>query len=163
MEEMDFKGLLDRFQAGGFTRGEAVILANFGTNQTLLSIIYGKPCRLRLGDQGLQDGVIHRQTFQYFGDIMGCLANTTLPVDRNRKEVIDLVFSGDIGLGQIVVKLNIPNHRDLLEIGRDRLNFWRRYAIIGPELYMEIYEHFSRLPLLAVGWGVDWEPLDGKR
>lgn len=162
MEEFDFQGLLDRFHQGGFTRGEAIILANFGTNQTMLSLIFGKPCRLKLGDQGIRDGVINRQTFLYYGDVVGCIANTKIPLNRNRRDVIDLAYSSSMGLGQIVVHLNLPSRRNLLDIGRDREGFWRTYAIEGPEVYLEIHEHFSRLPLLAVGWDCDYGESHGK-
>jgi len=152
MEELDFKALLDRFKKDGFTRCEQVVLANFGTNQTLLSIIFGKPCELRLMAQKETEGVINRLVHLVFGDTLGCVADTIIPRDRNRQDIIDNILAGQLGLGQIVVTHNLPCRRKLLSIGRDKESFWRTYAIEGPEVYLEIHEHFPRLPFVAVGW-----------
>ena len=48
MEELDFQGLLDKFNTDGFQKGEQIILANFGTNQTLLSLIFQTPANVRI-------------------------------------------------------------------------------------------------------------------
>lgn len=158
MEELDFQALLDRFRKGGFTRGEKVILANFGTNQTLLSVIFDKPSHLRLIDQREKKGTINRLVNLVYGDTVCCIANTEIPRDRNRKDVIFDIAAGQLGLGQIVVKHNLPNRRALLDVGRDTVSFWRTYAIEGPEVYLKIHEHFPRQPFLDAGWEVG----DGK-
>jgi hypothetical protein len=144
MEELDFKALLDKFNQDGFARGERVILANFGTNQTMLSIIFGVPNRLRLVDHKEKDGEMIRSVELYCGDALVCFANSTIPADRNRPEVMFDVAAGSLGLGQIVVKHNLPNRRILLDV----------YAIEGPEVYMKIHEYFPRKPFQAVGWDV---------
>lgn len=152
MEELDFKGLLDRFTKDGFQRGEQVILANFGTNQTMLSIIFGEPNRLKLADQRKGDEEINRRVELYCGDFLVCHANTVIPLDRNRREVITDITAGTLGLGQIVVKHNLPNRRVLFDVGRNIHAFWRTYAIEGPEVYLQIHEYFPRTPFEAVGW-----------
>jgi len=152
VEELDFDVLLNRFRQDGFTRGEKVILANFGTNQTLLSLIFDQPCRLQLIGQGEKEGLIHRLVHLWYGDVLACIANTTIPRARNREDAVFDILSGRLGLGQIVVVHNLPNRRKLLEIGRDAATFWRTYAIEGPEVYMEIHEHFPRKPFIDVGW-----------
>jgi len=152
MEELNFQELLDRFHKDGFTRGEKVILANFGTNQTLLSVIFDKPSRLQLVDQREDDGVINRAVNLFYGDTLCCHANTVILRARNRADVIYDITAGHLGLGQIVVTHNLPNRRVLLEVGRDRASFWRTYAIEGPEIYLKIHELFPRKPFLEVGW-----------
>ncbi len=152
MEELDFNALLERFHEGGFTRGEMVILSNFGTNQTLLSVIMDKPCQLKLVDQGEKDGEIKRVVHLFFGDHLCCIANTEISVKRNRDDVITDIINGSLGLGQIIVKHNLANRRALLEIGRDGYCFWRIYAIEGPEVYLKIHELFPRTPFEEAGW-----------
>ncbi len=156
MEELDFKALLDRFKKDGFTRGEQVILANFGTNQTMLSIIFQVPNRLRLVDHKEKDGEMVRSVNLYCGDDLVCFANSTIPIARNRPEVARDVAGGSLGLGQIVVKYNLPNRRVLLDVGRDRAGFWRTYAIEGPDIYMRIHEFFPRDPFINAGWDAKW-------
>jgi chorismate-pyruvate lyase len=165
MEEMDFQGLLDRFNQGHYTRGEAVILSNFGTNQTMLSIIFNQPCRLEVEDQGMRyyppgdtEGYIHRKVHLVYGKWRACEATTKIPLAYNCQAVLDMVLAGTRGLGQIVVELNLPNRRVLLDVGRDDKAFWRTYAIEGAELHFEVHEYFPREPLLAVGWDVEFGP-----
>jgi hypothetical protein len=162
MEELDFGALLDRFKKDGFTRGEQVLLSNFGTNQTLLSIIFGVPNRLRLVDHREKDGEMVRCVNLYCGDDLVCIANSTLPIDKNRKDVLSDVAGGSLGLGQIVVKYNLPNRRVLLDVGRDKASFWRTYAIEGPEVYMKIHENFYREPFIKVGWDAFYIPKEVK-
>lgn len=152
MEELNFQALLDRFHKDGFTRGEKVILANFGTNQTLLSVIFDQPSRLQLVDQKESEGVINRLVNLIYGDTICCIANTVIPRARNRPDVILDIVAGQLGLGQIVVVHNLPNRRVLLDVGRDRVSFWRTYAIEGKEIYLKIHEHFPRQPFEEVGW-----------
>ncbi len=161
MEEFDFKALLDRFKEDGFTRGEQVILANFGTNQTMLSIIFGLPNKLRLVDHKEKDGVMIRCVNLYCGEDLVCIANSTIPIDKNLAGVCSDIAGGSLGLGQIVVKYNLPNKRVLLDIGRDRTSFWRTYTIEGPQVYMKIHEHFFRPPFLKVNWDVAYTPKPG--
>jgi chorismate-pyruvate lyase len=154
VEELDFKGMLDMFQQKGFTRAEQFLLANFGTNQTALSICFQEPNRLQLVDQKEEDGELVRTVNLYCGDDLVCIAVSHIPIERNLPEVISDVASGSLGLGQIVVTHNLPNHRTLLEVGRDKASFWRTYAIEGRDVYMKIHEHFPRKPFLKVGWEV---------
>jgi hypothetical protein len=156
VEELDFKSLLDLFNEGGFTRGEQVILANFGTNQTMLSIIFGVPNRLKLVDHRERDGEMIRIVELYCGDDLVCFANSNIPYDRNLKEVMLDIAAGSLGLGQIVVKHNLPNRRALLGVGRDRAGFERTYAIEGPSIYLKIHEYFPREPFIKAGWDAGW-------
>lgn len=152
MEELDFKSLLDKFKDDGFQLGEQVILSNFGTNQTMLSIIFQEPNRLKMVDQRERDGLITRSVELYCGDLLVCFANTRIPKKRNRDDVIYDIVAGTLGLGQIVVKHNLPSRRDLIEVGRSPAEFWRTYAIEGPEVYLLIHESFPRGPFEKIGW-----------
>ncbi len=159
MEELDFGGLLDRFGEDGFQRGEQVILANFGTNQTMLTLIFGVPNRVQLVDQKERDGEIARIVHLVCGETIVCYANTRIPMAKNRGDVLLDISAGSLGLGQIVVKHNLASKRTILEIGRDKAGFWRTYAIDGPEIYLEIHEYFPRPPFIEIGWiqAEDWE------
>lgn len=152
MEELDFGSLLKRFGEDGFQRGEQVVLANFGTNQTMLSLIFGIPNRIKLVDQRERDGEINRSVELWCGDVLCCYANTVIPKDRNRRDVLQDISAGSMGLGQIVVSHNLPNQRNLLDVGRDKSGFWRTYAIEGPEVYLRIHEYFPRQPFIDVDW-----------
>ena len=152
MEELDFKGLIDRFNAAGLLRGEQVILGHFGTVQTLLSLIFGEPVNVQLQSQREKEGDVTRQVHLMAGKTMAAEAASHIPRSRNREDVMDAIAAGKLGLGQIVVVSQIPTKRSLVEVGRDREGFWRTYAIEGPELYIKIYEYFPRKPYQELGW-----------
>jgi len=152
MEELDFKALLERFGKDGYTRGEQVILANYGTNQTLLTLIFGTPCQVKVivqKDRG--DDYIRNVHLICDGEIV-CHASTVIPKARNRPDILEDILAKKLGLGQIVVTHSIPNRRTLLDIGHDRTAFWRTYAIEGPDLYLEITERFPMAPFVREGW-----------
>ena len=152
MEEFDLKALLERFGKGGYTRGEQVILANYGTNQTLLTLIFGTPCKIKvIGQKDRGDDYIRQVHLICDGEVV-CFASTVIPKARNRPDVLEDILAKKLGLGQIVVTRSIPNHRTLLDIGHDRTAFWRTYAIEGPDLYLEITERFPMAPFVREGW-----------
>lgn len=155
MEELDFRGLLDLFNKRGFQKGEQVILGNFGTVQTLLSLIFDTPCNVHDIRMEEKDGEITREVnlrAEAREHEIVCHAVSHIPVARNGFNVVHQVTAGQLGLGQIVVKNEIPNKRTLVEIGRDSKAFWRTYNIEGPDLFIQIHEHFPREPFEAVGW-----------
>jgi len=155
MEELDFQGLLDYFKQKGFQRGEQVILGNFGTVQTLLSLIFETPVNVYDIEMKEKNGDIIRQVnlkAEPGGQVLVAQATSRIPVDRNRSDVLQAITSGKLGLGQIVVTNQIPNRRILQEVGRNKEAFWRTYTIEGPDLFLEIHEHFPREPYEKVGW-----------
>ena len=152
MEELDFKGLLGHFARLGFQREEQVILGHFGTVQTLLSLIFGKPVHVRLKTQGEENGEINRVVELVCGETIVCFASTRIPVLKNSPEVLQEISDGALGLGQIVRKLEIPNRRNLMTVGRDHRSFWRTYSIEGPNLFLKISEGFPRPPFEEIGW-----------
>ena len=152
MEELDFQSLLDQFRDNAFQRGEQVILGHFGTVQTLLSLIFGKPVNVKLTGQREENGTIMRQVQLCCGDEVTCWANTVIPKELNRKDVLKDIIAGSLGLGQIVFLRQIPNRRNLIEVGRDEVAFWRTYVIEGPRLHLKIHEYFPREPFEKVGW-----------
>ncbi len=165
MEELDFQGLLDRFNKDGFQRGERVILGHFGTVQTLLSLILDEPVTVRLRDQHETPSAISRCVDLMASDMAVCHAASVIPKALNHPDVYTNVLSGKLGLGQIVIKLGIANTRSLLTVGRDAVTFSRRYLISGgggiapgPKLHMEIEEVFPRSPFVIAGWlEKDWK------
>ncbi|MBA7653796.1 hypothetical protein ES703_61657 [subsurface metagenome] len=155
MEELDFQGLLDHFKLEGFQRGEQVILGNFGTVQTLLSLIFMVPVNVYdIKMEELNREIIRTVHLRAGGpdQAVVCEAKSRIPIDRNGFDVVHDIRSGKLGLGQIVVVNEIPNHRVLNEVARDDFAFWRTYTIEGPGLFIEIHEHFPREPFEAVGW-----------
>lgn len=152
MEELDFQELLDQFNQKGFQRGEQVILGNFGTVQTLLSLIFNVPVNVQLIDQKENTGVITRRVKLVAGQATVAYATSHIPRSCNDKDVIQDIIAGTLGLGQIVVKHKIPNSRTLLSVGRDKAGFWRDYKIEGPKLHLEIGEWFPRKVYEKVGW-----------
>jgi len=152
MEELDFQGLLDRFGQDGFQKGEQVVLANFGTNQTLLSLIFQKPANVKNIRNEEVEGVITRDVDLITGEQVVGHATTHIPKDRNSQGVWDAVTAGQLGLGQIIVTYNLPTKRVLVDVGHDDQAFWRTYTIEGEDVFFEIYEHFPRPPFEEIGW-----------
>lgn len=150
MEELDFKALLDRFS--GYQRGEQVILANFGTNQTLLTAIFQEPANVKNITIDDTDTDIIRHVDLVAGEQTVGYATTHIPRDRNSKEVWEAVKAGLLGLGQIVVTFNLPTKRVLADVGHDDKAFWRTYTIEGPDVFFEINEYYPRKPFVEVGW-----------
>ncbi|KKM94729.1 hypothetical protein LCGC14_1195410 [marine sediment metagenome] len=161
MEELDFQGLLDQFSAEGFERGEQVILGHFGTVQTLLSLIFGEPVKVHLVGQKVQDNEILRSVHLVTCSEIVCYATTHIPWEKNRPDVRSDISAGALGLGQIVVTHQIPNKRNLVDVGRNGNAFWRTYTIEGPQLFLQIREHFPREPFEKVGWLQAREVPDG--
>jgi len=152
MEELDFQGLLDRFGKDDFQKGEQVILANFGTNQTLLSLIFQKPANVKNIHVEEANGLLRRDVDLITGEQVVGHAMTLVPRDRNSQKVWEAVRAKQLGLGQIIVTSNLPTKRDLVNVGHDDQAFWRTYTIEGPDVFFEIYEHYPRQPFEAIGW-----------
>lgn len=152
MEELDFQGLLDKFTQDSFQKGEQVILANFGTNQTLLSLIFQKPANVKNIHIEEAEGVITRDVDLITGEQVVGHATTHIPRDRNSQKVWDAVRARQLGLGQIIVTYNLPTKRELVDVGHDDQAFWRTYTIEGADVFFEIYEHYPRSPFEAIGW-----------
>jgi len=152
MEELDFQGLLDKFGQDGFQKGEQVILANFGTNQTLLTLIFQKPANVKNIAIDEVDGVITRNTDLIAGEQTVGHATTHVPRDRNSQQVWDAVKAQQLGLGQIIVTYNLPTKRNLVDVGHDDYAFWRTYIIEGADVFFEINEYYPRQPFEEVDW-----------
>lgn len=152
MEELDFQGLLDKFGQDGFQKGEQVILANFGTNQTLLTLIFQKPANVKNIECRDVQGVIMRGVDLIAGEQTVGHALSQIPKKRNRQDIWEAVLAGELGLGQIIVSKNLPTRRNLVDVGHDDQAFWRIYTIEGPDVFFEISEHFPRQPFEEVGW-----------
>ncbi len=165
MEELDFQGLLDQFNAAGLERGEQVILGHFGTVQTLLSLIFREPVKVKLLEQESRDNESENEILRSVHLLceigIVCYATTHIPLERNHPDVLADISAGTLGLGQIVVMHEIPNKRVLASVGRNPHAFWRRYTIEGPELLLQIHEYFPREPFEEVGWLKARERSDG--
>ncbi len=165
MEELDFQGLLDQFNAADLERGEQVILGHFGTVQTLLSLIFKEPVTVKVVEQESRDNESENEILRSVHLLceigVVCYATTHIPLERNRPDVLADISAGTRGLGQIVVVHEIPHKRVLVDVGRNPYAFWRKYTIEGPELLLQIQEYFPREPFVEVGWLQVREGSDG--
>ncbi|KKM68206.1 hypothetical protein LCGC14_1463200 [marine sediment metagenome] len=152
MEELDLKSMLEKFNEGGFLKGEQIILANNGTNQTLLTLIFQVPCKVLVVSQFEEPEIILRHVELLCGGKVVCKASTTIPKDKNNTVVLADILDGKLGLGQILTRYNLACERNLLSYGRDSNIFWRSYVIKGPEVYLEINEIFQSGPFKEIGW-----------
>ncbi|KKM91166.1 hypothetical protein LCGC14_1231340 [marine sediment metagenome] len=152
MEELDFQGLLDKFGQDGFQKGEQVILGNFGTNQTLLSLIFQKPVNVKNIKVEEVHGVIIRGVDLVTDEQVVGHAITRVPGNRNSKKVWDAVLDRQLGLGQIIVTYNLPTKRVLVDVGHDDQAFWRTYTIEGADVFFEISETYPRKPFEEISW-----------
>ncbi len=152
MEELDFQGLLDKFGQDGFQKGEQVILGNFGTNQTLLSLIFQKPVNVKNIKVEEVHGVIIRGVDLVTDEQVVGHAITRVPGNRNSTKVWDAVLDRQLGLGQIIVTYNLPTKRILGDVGHDDHAFWRTYTIEGEDVFFEISETYPRKPFEEIGW-----------
>ena len=150
MEELDLNNLLETLK--DFDRGEQVILGQFGTLQTLLSLVFGQSITVKLVNQHEEEGAIVRQVQLMAGDNLLCCAISRIPKSRNRDSVIHDISSGQLGLGQIIARHQLSTWYSLTGVGRDRCAFWRAYTIDGPEIHIQINETFRREPFEAIGW-----------
>ena len=150
MEELDLKSLLKTLK--DFDRGEQIILGNFGTVQTLLSLIFSHPVTVKLIYQCEKEEVIIRRVQLMAQDNVLCYAVSHIPKFRNRDGVIRDISNGRMGLGQIIAYHRLSNQRSLIRVGEDDEVFWRTYNIEGPEVYIEITETFVKAPFEAIGW-----------
>ncbi len=166
MEEIDLKALVQRFDQGGFERGERIILGHFGTVQTLLSLIFNEPVRVDLRKQEKRDGcsipisqgsTLNRAHIMRFvrlmvGERVVGSAISHIPLEDNRQDVLTELWCSNLGLGQIILKSGIPNKRILNDVARDDDAFSRTYTISGPQMNIIIRECFPRQPFEDVGW-----------
>jgi chorismate-pyruvate lyase len=165
MEEMNFQALLDLFASKGLERGEQVVLGNFGTVQTLLSLIFGAPCNVY--DVKIEDGngeIIRWVHLRAGGpeETVVCAAESHIPLHTNRWDIVKEISKGDLGIGQLISKFQIPNRRKLVDVARDEDNFWRTYTITGPHLDITITEYFPKNPFREAGWILQQEGYHGQ-
>lgn len=150
VEELNVEQLLKEFNGGGFEIGERVILGHFGTVQTLLALILNTPVEVKIIEQDSNPDIFRQ--VHIVADELICEAMSRIPLLGNKTEVINDVIEGQLGLGQIIAKHELKHTRKIMEIGRDHLNFWRKYQIVGPMIEMEIYEYFYKRPFMKIGW-----------
>jgi chorismate-pyruvate lyase len=152
VEELDFQALLDVFRSRGFQTGERVILGHFGTVQTLLTLVFNTPVTVRLVHQEHVSGAIRREVKLMAANRVVCEATSHILEERNRPEVLKDIWSGERGLGQIILLHAIPNKHRLITVHHDPNSFSRKYNISGPGLDIDICESFPRQPFVEAGW-----------
>jgi chorismate-pyruvate lyase len=164
-DELNLDDLVKAFEGKGYSLLERIILSTDGTVQTLLSVIWGDPVRVRVLDQLEREGVIIRLVDLEARDLVVARARSRVPADRNSAQVLDRVRGRSLGLGQIAAALGQNPRRTGRDHGADDGTFWRKYEMelagpVGPELYFEIQEMFPRALYrgLVEAWrGPRWE------
>ena len=129
--------------AGEFTLLEKLLLAQGGTVQSLLSVIFGSPIGVSVQSQhNMPNGLIFRGVNLVKESLIVLSADSTLALNQNSKQVIQLVEEKHLGLGQIALTLGIPTTRQILTIGRTEDTFYRTYRMRGTGLNYCITEKF---------------------
>ena len=153
MEELDIPGALERLkEAPGayhypLTPIERVLAGHTGTVQLLLSLLFNEPVDVVLiGQTEIESRrEIHREVSLKLLDskIEACRAVSIIDLNRNAPLVVAQIREGQLGLGQIAVKYNVPTARTInsIEVTRDKIS--REYTLESVGLGQEQQLHFT--------------------
>jgi len=147
MEDKHLKNTLDMLQDYDLSTIERIILASTDTVQSLMSVIFGSPVHVEVINQINDYGVIIRLSKLIIcdgDDINVALAESIIPLDKNRTEFIGAMGDRNIGIGQAINKLGIFTQRRIIAVHIDSNNFMRTYVIRGDNIEIIITETFPR-------------------
>ena len=135
MEEKKVEELLkklDKYELGTLER---VILANDGTVQSLLSVIFRVPVRVEIIAQMECYNNLYRwvKLVANYNTIEQtvALAMSVIPLEANSKDFIDGLKEGKLGIGQLLSSLGFMTKREILGYYSDSESFARVYRITG--------------------------------
>lgn len=135
LEENKIEELLGKLDKYELDTLERVILANDGTVQSLLSVIFRVPIKVEVIAQMELLNNIHRWvklTADYNTmEQMVCLAQSVVPIEENSKDFIDGLKAQKLGIGQLLSTLGFVTKRELLGFYSDEQTFARVYRITG--------------------------------
>lgn len=155
-EEVNLKDLVAKV-ADGYSLVERILLTTDGTVVSLLSVIFGEPVTVRVVDQARMKDHITRLVDLETRNLVVARARSTIPLEKNSAQVLEMVEARDIGLGHIAQALGIKTARTLDAVGRDGNECcWRTYRMEGEGLFYAITEWFPRgiYNGLAAAWKV---------
>lgn len=128
----DLLGKLDKYKMGFLER---VILANDGTVQSLLSVVFRVPISVQVISQIELYGNLYRwvKLVANYNTIEQtvALAMSVVPIEENSKDFIDGLKERKLGIGQLLSSLGFVTNRELLGFYSDDLTFARVYRIRG--------------------------------
>jgi hypothetical protein len=129
---------------GEFGPLRRILLATSGTLQSTLAAYFRSPVTVEVKEQiQSQDQTrIHRKVelWCHSLDLMVCRASSALEVEAG--EMLDLIQSRKVGLGQTIEMLHLPTHFELKGGGVGDGFFWRDYTLKGPGFHYQIHEEF---------------------
>ena len=129
--EENIKKLLDKLPENLIVI-EKLILCNEGTNQTLLSVLFGIPIRVEVISQVEFHGVIIRWVrlvAEYAPDnkVTVCLAESAIYTELNGFK--NGIREKHFGIGQLISALKLDTKRELLGLYSDENVFSRTYRL----------------------------------
>ena len=152
MEELDIPGALERLKPYGLNPIERVLAGHTGTVQLLLSLLFDEPVDVVLIGQGdYRSSEIQREVSLKLRhrEVEVCRAVSIIDLDRNDPFVLHHIREGQLGLGQIAVKYNVPIKRTIntIEVTKEQVS--REYTMEGFDpghqfLHFVITEMFPR-------------------
>lgn len=131
--EENIKKLIEKIPQDS-TALERVILANSGTVQTLLSVLFGVPIKVEVISQIEKENYFVRWSklvadFSPEIKFTVCLAESVISKDIIYKGFITGIRERTIGIGQLISALKIQTERKLLGFYNDSISFSRTYSI----------------------------------
>lgn len=148
-EELNIPEVLERLKPYELAPIERVLAAHTGTVQLLLSLWFNEPVDVQLLDQVQVHEEIRRSVALVLRDtrVEAATAKTIIPIRSNPLPILEAVWAGKLGLGQIAVARRIQTTRKLtkLEVNDDLLT--RTYVMEGTSsrpLHFVIEETFPR-------------------
>jgi len=135
LEEKKIEDLLKKLDKCKIGTLERVILANDGTVQSLLSVIFRIPVKIEVIAQLEYSNTIYRwvKLVAKYDTIeqTTALALSIIPIEKNSEEFIKLLRERKLGIGQILSSLGYITEREILGFYSDDAVFARVYRIIG--------------------------------
>ena len=147
MEVLDIPGLLSMLEPHDLNPIERLLVGHTGTNQLHLALWFGDNVDVVLGQQTQDEEMISREVDLVLHETrtIVCHATSKIPLAQNRREVLDDVLSGRLGIGQIAAKYRIPTERTLRKVQLNNKWITRTYQMKGTGLLYIITESFPRL------------------
>lgn len=131
--ESNIKRLIEKIPKDS-TPLEKVVLANEGTVQTLMSIVFGVPIKVEVLSQIEDESFIVRWVrliADYGNDeiITVCLAESVINKNTEFNGFLNGIREKNMGIGQLLSSCGIKTERELLGFYSDRNSFSRTYRI----------------------------------
>jgi len=150
LEDLHIKRVLDKLAKYDLTPLERVILANTGTVQSLLSVIFRVPVRVEVISQIESNRNIIRWVrlvadYGEAGQVTACLAESVIPTGLNDHRFVEGVRERKMGIGQLLTQLGLRTQREIMGFYADETVFARTYRIFADDAeYIESGDYITR-------------------